>query len=84
MSRATHTLKDNRGSALEDVKKQSMERRGGEPQKAWEGTPRGGQAHLDAGMEKNWEILHSVVGHSEVPKVRSPRVFDLPGSGSPL
>ena len=26
LSRATHTLKNNRGSALEDVKKQSVER----------------------------------------------------------
>lgn len=41
LSRATHTLKNNRGSALEDVKKQSVERRGGEPQKAREGTPQG-------------------------------------------
>ena len=54
------------------------------PRKPGREPHRGGQTHLDAGMEKNWEILHSVVGHYEVHKARSPRVFDLRGSGSPL
>ena len=44
----------------------------------------GGQAHLEVGMEKNWETLYHVVGGSEVHKAQSPGVSDWPGSGSPL
>lgn len=37
----------------------------------------GRQTHLDAGMEKNCKYCTHVVGHSEVHKAQSARVFDF-------
>ena len=80
MSKATHVLKDNRGFALEDVRKERVERRGGgEPQKTWEEAPWGNprQTYLDVGVEKNWEILCHAVRGSAAHKAQSHRLFRL-------